>query len=102
MQIEMSSDDVQIIRFASERNIAPRILPDLVESVKVETGLEKLIIIANNGGKDTYCCGTENLCTIMDSEYVKEKKTMGNTIRTMVSTDNIDEYVEEIREVQAA
>ena len=90
MQIEMSSDDVQIIRFASERNIAPRILPDLVESVKVETGLEKLIIIANNGGKDTYCCGTENLCTIMDSEYVKEKKTMGNTIRTMVSTDNID------------
>ena len=38
----------------------------------------------------------------MDSEYVKEKKTMGNTIRTMVSTDNIDEYVEEIREVQAA
>lgn len=102
MQIEMSGDDVQIIRFASERNIAPRILPDLVESVKVETGLEKLIIIANNGGKDTYCCGTENLCTIMDSEYVKEKKTMGNTIRTMVSTDNIDEYVEEIREVQAA
>lgn len=102
MQIEMSSDDVQIIRFASERNIAPRILPDLVESVKVETGLEKLIIIANNGGKDTYCCGTENLCTIMDSEYVKEKKTMGNTIRTMVPTDNIDEYVEEIREVQAA
>ena len=102
MQIEMSSDDVQIIRFASERNIAPRILPDLVESVKVETGLEKLIIIANNGGKDTYCCGTENLCTIMDSEYVKEKKSMGNTIRTMVSTDNIDEYVEEIREVQAA
>lgn len=102
MQIEMSSDDVQIIRFASERNIAPRILPDLVESVKVETGLEKLIIIANNGGKDTYCCGTENLCTIMDSEYVKEKKTMGNTIRTMVSTDNIDEYVGEIREVQAA
>ena len=102
MQIEMSSDDVQIIRFASERNIAPRILPDLVESVKVETGLEKLIIIANNGGKDTYCCGTENLCTIMDSEYVKEKKTMGNTIRTMVSTDNIDEYVEEILEVQAA
>lgn len=102
MQIEMSSDDVQIIRFASERNIAPRILPDLVESVKVETGLEKLIIIANNGGKDTYCCGTENLCTIMDSEYVKEKKTMGNTIRTMVSTDNINEYVEEIREVQAA
>lgn len=102
MQIEMSSDDVQIIRFASERNIAPRILPDLVESVKVETGLEKLIIIANNGGKNTYCCGTENLCTIMDSEYVKEKKTMGNTIRTMVSTDNIDEYVEEIREVQAA
>lgn len=102
MQIEMSSDDVRIIRFASERNIAPRILPDLVESVKVETGLEKLIIIANNGGKDTYCCGTENLCTIMDSEYVKEKKTMGNTIRTMVSTDNIDEYVEEIREVQAA
>ena len=102
MQIEMSSDDVQIIRFASERNIAPRILPDLVESVKVETGLEKLIIIANNGGKDTYCCGTENLCTIMDSEYVKEKKTMGNTIRTMVSTDHIDEYVEEIREVQAA
>lgn len=102
MQIEMSSDNVQIIRFASERNIAPRILPDLVESVKVETGLEKLIIIANNGGKDTYCCGTENLCTIMDSEYVKEKKTMGNTIRTMVSTDNIDEYVEEIREVQAA
>ena len=102
MSIEMSSDDVQIIRFASERNIAPRILPDLVESVKVETGLEKLIIIANNGGKDTYCCGTENLCTIMDSEYVKEKKTMGNTIRTMVSTDNIDEYVEEIREVQAA
>ncbi len=102
MQIEMSSDDVQIIRFASERNIAPRILPDLVESVKVETGLEKLIIIANNGGKDAYCCGTENLCTIMDSEYVKEKKTMGNTIRTMVSTDNIDEYVEEIREVQAA
>lgn len=102
MQIEMSSDDVQIIRFASERNIAPRILPDLVESIKVETGLEKLIIIANNGGKDTYCCGTENLCTIMDSEYVKEKKTMGNTIRTMVSTDNIDEYVEEIREVQAA
>lgn len=102
MQIEMSSDDVQIIRFASERNIAPRILPDLVESVKVETGLEKLIIIANNGGKDTYCCGTENLCTIMDSEYVKEKKTMGNTIRTMVSTDNIDEYVEEIREIQAA
>lgn len=102
MQIEMSSDDVQIIRFASEKNIAPRILPDLVESVKVETGLEKLIIIANNGGKDTYCCGTENLCTIMDSEYVKEKKTMGNTIRTMVSTDNIDEYVEEIREVQAA
>lgn len=102
MQIEMSSDDVQIIRFASERNIAPRILPDLVESVKVETGLEKLIIIANNGGKDTYCCGTENLCTIMDSKYVKEKKTMGNTIRTMVSTDNIDEYVEEIREVQAA
>lgn len=102
MQIEMSSDDVQIILFASERNIAPRILPDLVESVKVETGLEKLIIIANNGGKDTYCCGTENLCTIMDSEYVKEKKTMGNTIRTMVSTDNIDEYVEEIREVQAA
>lgn len=102
MQIEMSSDDVQIIRFASERNIAPRILPDLVESVKVETGLEKLIIIANNGGKDTYCCGTENLCTIMDSEYVKEKKTMGKTIRTMVSTDNIDEYVEEIREVQAA
>ena len=102
MQIEMSSDDVQIIRFASERNIAPRILPDLVESVKVETGLEKLIIIANNGGKDTYCCGTENLCTIMDCEYVKEKKTMGNTIRTMVSTDNIDEYVEEIREVQAA
>lgn len=102
MQIEMSSDDVQIIRFASERNIAPRILPDLVESVKLETGLEKLIIIANNGGKDTYCCGTENLCTIMDSEYVKEKKTMGNTIRTMVSTDNIDEYVEEIREVQAA
>ena len=102
MQIEMSSDDVQIIRFASERNIAPRILPDLVESVKVETGLEKLIIIANNGGKDTYCCGTENLCTIMDSEYVKEKKTMGNTLRTMVSTDNIDEYVEEIREVQAA
>jgi type IV secretory pathway TraG/TraD family ATPase VirD4 len=102
MQIEMSSDDVQIIRFASERNVAPRILPDLVESVKVETGLEKLIIIANNGGKDTYCCGTENLCTIMDSEYVKEKKTMGNTIRTMVSTDNIDEYVEEIREVQAA
>lgn len=102
MQIEMSSDDVQIIRFASERNIAPRILPDLVESVKVETGLEKLIIIANNDGKDTYCCGTENLCTIMDSEYVKEKKTMGNTIRTMVSTDNIDEYVEEIREVQAA
>lgn len=102
MQIEMSSDDVQIICFASERNIAPRILPDLVESVKVETGLEKLIIIANNGGKDTYCCGTENLCTIMDSEYVKEKKTMGNTIRTMVSTDNIDEYVEEIREVQAA
>lgn len=102
MQIEMSSDDVQIIRFASERNIAPRILPDLVESVKVETGLEKLIIIANNGGKDTYCCGTENLCTIMDSEYVKEKNTMGNTIRTMVSTDNIDEYVEEIREVQAA
>lgn len=102
MQIEMSSDDVQIIRFASERNIAPRILPDLVESVKVETGLEKLIIIANNGGKDIYCCGTENLCTIMDSEYVKEKKTMGNTIRTMVSTDNIDEYVEEIREVQAA
>lgn len=102
LQIEMSSDDVQIIRFASERNIAPRILPDLVESVKVETGLEKLIIIANNGGKDTYCCGTENLCTIMDSEYVKEKKTMGNTIRTMVSTDNIDEYVEEIREVQAA
>lgn len=102
MQIEMSSDDVQIIRFASERNIAPRILPDLVESVKVETGLEKLIIIANNGGKDTYCCGTENLCTIMDSEYVKEKKTMGNTIRTMVSTDNIDEYVEEIREVQTA
>lgn len=102
MQIEMSSDDVQIIRFASERNIAPRILPDLVESVKVETGLEKLIIIANNGGKDTYCCGTENLCTIMDSEYVKEKKTMGNTIRTIVSTDNIDEYVEEIREVQAA
>lgn len=102
MQIEMSSDDVQIIRFASERNIAPRILPDLVESVKVETGLGKLIIIANNGGKDTYCCGTENLCTIMDSEYVKEKKTMGNTIRTMVSTDNIDEYVEEIREVQAA
>lgn len=102
MQIEMSSDDVQIIRFASERNIAPRILPDLVESVKVETGLEKLIIIVNNGGKDTYCCGTENLCTIMDSEYVKEKKTMGNTIRTMVSTDNIDEYVEEIREVQAA
>ena len=102
MQIEMGSDDVQIIRFASERNIAPRILPDLVESVKVETGLEKLIIIANNGGKDTYCCGTENLCTIMDSEYVKEKKTMGNTIRTMVSTDNIDEYVEEIREVQAA
>ena len=102
MQIEMSSDDVQIIRFASERNIAPRILPDLVESVKVETGLEKLIIIANNGGKDTYCCGTENLCTIMNSEYVKEKKTMGNTIRTMVSTDNIDEYVEEIREVQAA
>ena len=102
MQIEMSSDDVQIIRFASERNIAPRILPDLVESVKVETGLEKLIIIANIGGKDTYCCGTENLCTIMDSEYVKEKKTMGNTIRTMVSTDNIDEYVEEIREVQAA
>lgn len=102
MQIEMNSDDVQIIRFASERNIAPRILPDLVESVKVETGLEKLIIIANNGGKDTYCCGTENLCTIMDSEYVKEKKTMGNTIRTMVSTDNIDEYVEEIREVQAA
>ena len=102
MQIEMSSDDVQIIRFASKRNIAPRILPDLVESVKVETGLEKLIIIANNGGKDTYCCGTENLCTIMDSEYVKEKKTMGNTIRTMVSTDNIDEYVEEIREVQAA
>lgn len=102
MQIEMSSDDVQIIRFASERNIAPRILPDLVESVKVETGLEKLIIIANNGGKDTYCCGTENLCTIMDSEYVKEKKTMGNTIRTMVSTDNIDEYVEEIREVQVA
>ena len=102
MQIEMSSDDVQIIRFASERNIAPRILPDLVESVMVETGLEKLIIIANNGGKDTYCCGTENLCTIMDSEYVKEKKTMGNTIRTMVSTDNIDEYVEEIREVQAA
>ena len=102
MQIEMSSDDVQIIRFASERNIAPRILPDLVESVKVETGLEKLIIIENNGGKDTYCCGTENLCTIMDSEYVKEKKTMGNTIRTMVSTDNIDEYVEEIREVQAA
>ena len=99
MQIEMSSDDVQIIRFASERNIAPRILPDLVESVKVETGLEKLIIIANNGGKDTYCCGTENLCTIMDSEYVK---AMGNTIRTMVSTDNIDEYVEEIREVQAA
>ena len=74
MQIEMSSDDVQIIRFASERNIAPRILPDLVESVKVETGLEKLIIIANNGGKDTYCCGTENLCTIMDSEYVKERK----------------------------
>ena len=68
MQIEMSSDDVQIIRFASERNIAPRILPDLVESVKVETGLEKLIIIANNGGKDTYCCGTENLCTIMASE----------------------------------
>ena len=102
MQIEMSSDDVQIIRFASERNIAPRILPDLVESVKVETGLEKLIISGNNGGKDTYCCGTENLCTIMDSEYVKEKKTMGNTIRTMVSTDNIDEYVEEIREVQAA
>lgn len=102
MQIEMSSDDVQIIRFASERNVAPRILPDLVESIKVETGLEKLIIIANNGGKDTYCCGTENLCTIMDSEYVKEKKTMGNTIRTMVSTDNIDEYVEEIREVQAA
>ena len=102
MQIEMSSDDVQIIRFASERNVAPRILPDLVESVKVETGLEKLIIIANNGGKDTYCCGTENLCTIMDSEYVKEKKTMGNTIRTMVSTDNIDEYVKEIREVQAA
>lgn len=102
MQIEMSSDDVQIIRFASERNIAPRILPDLVESVKLETGLEKLIIIANNGGKDTYCCGTENLCTIMNSEYVKEKKTMGNTIRTMVSTDNIDEYVEEIREVQAA
>lgn len=101
MQIEMSSDDVQIIRFASERNVAPRILPDLVESVKVETGLEKLIIIANNGGKDTYCCGTENLCTIMDSEYVKEKKTMGNTIRTMVSTDNIDEYVKEIREVQA-
>lgn len=40
MQIEMSSDDVQIIRFASERNIAPRILPDLVESVKVETGLK--------------------------------------------------------------
>ena len=102
MQIEMSSDDVQIIRFASERNIAPRILPDLVESVKVETGLEKLIIIANNGGKDTYCCGTENLCTIMDSEYVKEKKTLGNPIQTMVSTDNIDEYVEEIREVQAA
>ena len=102
MQIEMSSDDVQIIRFASERNIAPRILPDLVDSVKLETGLEKLIIIANNGGKDTYCCGTENLCTIMNSEYVKEKKTMGNTIRTMVSTDNIDEYVEEIREVQAA
>ena len=31
MQIEMSSDDVQIIRFASERNIAPRILPDLVD-----------------------------------------------------------------------
>ena len=102
MQIEMSSDDVQIIRFASERNIAPRILPDLVESVKVETGLEKLIIIANNGGKDTYCCGTENLCTIMDSEYVKEKKTMGNTIRTMVSTDNRDEDVDEFREVQAA
>ena len=102
MQIEMSSDDVQIIRFASERNIAPRILPDLVESVKLETGLEKLIIIANNGGKDTYCCGTENLCTIMNSEYVKEKKTMGNTIRTMVSTDNIDEYVEELRDVQAA
>ena len=43
MQIEMSSDDVQIIRFASERNIAPRILPDLVESVKVETGLEKMV-----------------------------------------------------------
>lgn len=102
IQLEMSGDDVQIIRFASERNIAPRILPDLVESVKIETGLEKLIIIANNGGKDTYCCGTENLCNIMESEYVKEKKTMGNTIRTMVSTDNIDEYVEEIREVQAA
>ena len=51
MQIEMSSDDVQIIRFASERNIAPRILPDLVESVKVETGLEKLIIIAIMVGK---------------------------------------------------
>lgn len=32
----------------------------------------------------------------------KREKTMGNTIRTMVSTDNIDEYVEEIREVQAA
>ena len=89
MQIGAVSDDIQIIQFASKRNVAPRILPDLVENVRFETGADKLVIIASNGGADTYCCGTDNLCDIMDNPYVKKKECIGSTVRTMVSTDNI-------------
>ena len=101
MQIGAVSDDIQIIQFASKRNVAPRILPDLVENVRFETGADKLVIIASNGGADTYCCGTDNLCDIMDNPYVKKKEYIGSTVRTMVSTDNIIEYIEEIQKSES-
>lgn len=101
MQIGAVSDDIQIIQFASKRNVAPRILPDLVENVRFETGADKLVIIASNGGVDTYCCGTDNLCDIMDNPYVKKKECIGSTVRTMVSTDNIIEYIEEIQKSES-
>lgn len=100
-QIQASQGVIPIVHFASEKNIPPRILPDLIGNVCAMTQLDKLIIVADNQAADTYCCGTVEIEESMNNDYCKHMENLGDCIRTVVSSEDLDNYIDLIKEEAA-
>lgn len=92
-QLAGTQSDLPVVHFASQKNIAPRILPDLLENVCAMMDIDKLIIIADNKAALTYCCGNENLYNVMDNDYCENIEQIGNCVRTIIDTKYLPDYI---------